>query len=276
MDQTGNASGCPPIPRSVPSFPISPASSHGTIYRQPAMYSWEIPTKVTAATNPVDALLLSLISSQRALLMNGMPLPQVTGSPHPNMKALIYDDPETQNSIHPVSKVISDILHNTLISRLPERAGAFYIMYSFLQWQIAPSQETFNNVPEWFQPRPAQLFNPHAMWVDMVPFYKLRDRIIDNQDLYETEEFQETYCSSLNLNWPYRDLDVLEVVNEGGGPGATEVRVSEQFKRHCLNMSNWSLDARFAMRYPELADVCRFTEGGGKDDGSGQSSPISR
>lgn len=273
MDQANNNPSFTSIPRSVPNFPLSsPTSSHSSLYHQPPMYSWEIPTKFTPATSPFDSLLASLLQSQRTMLMNGVPRSQVLGSNYPNMKALIYDDPETQNSTHHISKVISDIIRNTLLLNLPERAASFFVMYYLLQWQISPSQETYNNIPEFFQPRPSQHVSPHAIWVQFVAWPKLREKIIDNQELYESEEFQQVYLESLNLNWPYRDLDVLEVVGDGA-PGTREVRASEQFRRHLLNLNNWSLDKGFARRYPELADVCRFTEGNGR---GGTGSPVRR
>lgn len=106
----------------------------------------------------------------------------------------------------------------------------------------------------------------------MVVWPKLREKILDNQDLYETEEFQQVYTASLNLNWPYRDLDVLEVIGDGRSAGS-EVMASEQFRRHLFNLENWSLDKEFARRYPELGDVCRFTEARARE-GSGE--PVAR
>lgn len=260
MDQRNGVPNRPSIPRSIPSFSgTSPLSPKTPPYRQPPMYSWEIPTKLTSPTSTVDHLLLSLVQSHRAMLMDGVPRSQVIGPPQPNMKALIYDDAETYNSLHPVGKVASDICRNTMDFKLPERVACFYLMYYYLQWQISPSPETYNNLPEWYQPRPTQSMTPHSIWVDMVTWQKLREKIIDNPDVYETEELQQILAFSVNLNWPYRSLDALEVVDECGPEGG-EVRVSEQFKRHFLNQDNWSLDAPFSKRYPELADVCRFTK----------------
>jgi hypothetical protein len=39
----------------------------------------------------------------------------------------------------------------------------------------------------------------------------------------------------------------------------SEVRVSDFFACHILELSNWSLDEPFQRRYPELREACKFT-----------------
>jgi hypothetical protein len=40
---------------------------------------------------------------------------------------------------------------------------------------------------------------------------------------------------------------------------SSEVRISDAFEMHVLELSNWSLDEPFQRRYPELRDACKFT-----------------
>lgn len=77
--------------------------------------------------------------------------------------------------------------------------------------------------------------------------------MIGNQSRYATDEFQHTYTASLNLNWPYRELDALTFEGD-------EVRASDAFIQHVRNLGNWSLDEPFQRAYPELRDACKFTE----------------
>lgn len=77
--------------------------------------------------------------------------------------------------------------------------------------------------------------------------------MIANQEKYATEEFQYLYTISINANWPYRSDNV--VIFEG-----SDVRVYEGFARHVMQLENWSLDAPFQKRYPELREVCTFTQ----------------
>lgn len=80
----------------------------------------------------------------------------------------------------------------------------------------------------------------------------MRDVVIGNQPRYTTEEFQHRYAESLNLNWPYRDVDALSFEGD-------EIRISEAFRQHVLNLSNWSMDEPFQLAYPELRSTCRYT-----------------
>lgn len=77
--------------------------------------------------------------------------------------------------------------------------------------------------------------------------------MINDQETYCTEELMQLYTCSLNVNWPYRDQDIL--VFDGA-----EVKTSDVFTRHINNLANWSLDEPFQRRYPELRHACRFTE----------------
>jgi hypothetical protein len=77
--------------------------------------------------------------------------------------------------------------------------------------------------------------------------------VIGNQARYATEEFQHLYTASLNLNWPYQELDALSFEGD-------EVKASDAFIQHVRNLANWSLDEPFQQAYPELKDSCRFTE----------------
>lgn len=82
---------------------------------------------------------------------------------------------------------------------------------------------------------------------------RLKDIVINNQERYATDEFQHLYTCSLNINWPYRDKDILVFEGE-------EVRVTDDFARYVYTQSNWSLDEPFQRRYPDLRDACGFTE----------------
>jgi len=82
---------------------------------------------------------------------------------------------------------------------------------------------------------------------------KLRDVVIANQERYVSDEFQHVYTASLNINWPYGEMNILSFEED-------EVKVTEAFVEHCRELSNWSLDAPFQARYPELRDFCKFTE----------------
>jgi hypothetical protein len=167
------------------------------------------------------------------------------------MKTILY--PDHPHKSHPISSVISSLLHKTALRDVPVKAAVLCLMYRFTQWQIAPSSSAYNALPDWQTPRVTQLINPHPAWVSQIIWGKLRDKVIENQDVYATEEFQYLYMRSLNVNWPFRGVDAF--LSEGD-----EVTATDAFERHVRTSSNWSLDEAFARRYPELSEDCKFTE----------------
>jgi hypothetical protein len=232
-----------------PQQPQMPAisSSFGS---QPSMNPWELPLQFIPPTGPVDAILIGVLDRQKSLARSGASGPHLIGPLQPSLTALV--NPERSNEVHPVASVLSNLLQRTTLRSLTEKAAALFVMYRLCQWQIAPSLETFRNIPDWFAPQSSQFFTPHPIWVTQIAWARLREIVINEQERYATDEFQHIYTTSLNLNWPYRDVDILNF--EGN-----EVTLTPAFEAHVRSQSNWSLDEAFQMRYPELRDTCKFT-----------------
>lgn len=239
-----------PIPSIEPAPKIKPPVTRTLPPGLPSCPAWELPLRLLPPSCPVDHLLLGIVQRQRSLLAAGATKAEVLGPYHPSLRILTYpDQAEDGNAI---STLIANLLQRTSVPGLPEKAACLFVMYHLAQWQIAPSPETYGNLPEWHTARPSQLMTPHPIWVTQIPFGKLRDRIIANQDKYATDEFQELYSSSMSINWPKEPIDIL--VFDGN-----DVRVSDEFARHCTTLANWSLGEPFSRRYPELTDCCRLT-----------------
>lgn len=212
--------------------------------------AWEFPLRLLPPSCPVDHLLIGIVQRQRGHLTTGASKAEVLGPYHPSLRILAY--PGQSEDGNALSTLIANLLLRTPVSGLPERAACLFVMYHLAQWQIAPSPETYGNLPEWHTPRPSQLTTPHPIWVSQMPFGKLRDRVIANQETYATDEFQALYSASMSINWPKDPMEIL--VSDGN-----DVRVSDEFAGHCTTLANWSLGEPFTRRYPELADCCRFT-----------------
>lgn len=212
--------------------------------------SWKLLLRLLPPTCPVDYLLINLVQRQRSLLASGVAKAEVIGPYHPSLRALAYPD-QTWNG-NAISTLIANLLLRTSLPGFAEKAAFLFVMYHLAQWQIAPSAETYNNLPEWHTPRASQLLTPHPIWVTQIPFGKLRDKIIANQDEYATDEFRALYSVSMSINWPKQPIDILVVEGD-------DLTVSDEFARHCSVLENWSLGEPFTRRYPELADYCRFT-----------------
>jgi hypothetical protein len=155
MDPTPTVTAPVPI-----SYDIPPTVNHSSL---PA---WELPLRLVPPTGPVDSILIGLLQRQRGLAISGNSREVVIGPYSPSLKALL--NPEQSNSVHPVASVITSLLQRTALRGLPEKVAALFVMNHLSQWQILPSEETYNNLPEWHVPRASQLLTPHAIWIDQV------------------------------------------------------------------------------------------------------------
>ncbi|TVY55444.1 hypothetical protein LCER1_G005421 [Lachnellula cervina] len=117
---------------------------------------------------------------------------------------------------------------------IPEKLASFMCMYRFVQWQISPTYETYKRLHDWQTPRPSQIIIPHPAWMDLPPWGKFREKVIENQARYDNLEFQNDYASNFS--------------------------VSPLMDRHLSDISNMSMKKPFADKYPEFQDVCRFEE----------------
>jgi hypothetical protein len=166
------------------------------------------------------------------------------------MRGLLFTD--NSLAIDPISRTVASVLSQTAMTDMPAKAASLWCMYQLLRWQICPVLDTYEQVPDWFSPRASQLVQPHAIWISQLKWPKLRDKVINNQHLYANDEFLGHYTRNMNVNWPYRGVDIFYYVDGG-------VRLTPLFEKHISKLENWSLNAPFAQRYPELSECCRFT-----------------
>lgn len=229
-------------------------ASHGMSFSSPPpqLKSWGLPIlNTTEPTCGFDTLLMEIIQRQKEIAQQGAPIDHIIGPSKPSMKALLFPDDPIQT--HFVSTMISGLLMNLAVRGLPERAGCLYLMYHICQWQIYPSSSTYGNLTDWSSPRTSQLITPHPVWLDSIFWGKLKDKVIENQDRYANEEFQNAYILCINANWNRPGLEAFKY--EGN-----DIFLTEDFENHIKTLSNWSLDERFALRYPELAPLVRISE----------------
>jgi hypothetical protein len=93
--------------------------------------------KLGNATCPLDQILLDFISSRRALLARGMPVESVVGPETPSVKAILY--PHLVDSVHIITRVISEIMLTFSTFDLPEKLALVYKMHLTLRVIIFPS-----------------------------------------------------------------------------------------------------------------------------------------
>lgn len=219
------------------------------------------PIRNCEPTCPLDVLLLNFMSERRQRAAEGFSMHEVIGPRYPSVSSLL--NPSNSVYSHPLSKLFTDVLIAFPdISRLPERVAVLYIMFLVMRWQISPTRENYDRLPEWMTPRKSQLEHAHPAWIDHVPFPAMRERLAQhyNPHEYALDNFFIPYTTTLRLNWPYEETDALLLL-----PDSDEMIINPVFERHLRNNDNWTLGERFARAFPSLADTFNLD----KEDGSG-------
>ncbi|KAJ9608971.1 hypothetical protein H2200_006742 [Cladophialophora chaetospira] len=235
----------------------SPASSRYTAYPAITMNTseplrlpsapWNVLPKNAPPTCPLDRLLLDFLHSRQ----RDPPSPDSAGSApsYPSVSSLL--NPSGHTPQDPLSQIMTDIISKfPHISQLPNQTGTLFCMFSLMRWQIHPTQENYERLPDWLRPTPAQIYTSHPAWVDHIPWPRLRDKIIGNHQDYPFENWFLPFTSGLSVNWPYDPVDCLLSTSEQDEPVMNPV-----FERHVRRLENWSLGPLFAEAFPQLVDT---------------------
>jgi len=232
-----------------PSFP------HPTAWQsQPSVYAWQISTKLKAPVTFIDRLMISVIQSQRQLTLHGEDIAG-DGAAFPSVNILFnqHGPSKPPSTLTEIMARYSAILSNRGFALIPEKLASFMCMYRFVQWQISPTYQTYKKLHDWQAPRPCQLIIPHPAWMDLPPWGKFREKVIENQARYDSPEFQNDYASNFSVNFPHDPMKAL-IFEEG------QIMVSPLMDRHLGDVSNMCMKKPFADKYPEFKNVCRFDE----------------
>lgn len=208
-------------------------------------------------TCPLDNILLDFLQERQKQASEGVSTPKLVGPAYPSVSSLL--NPARAASSHPLSKVFTDILATFPdLSTLPEKVAVLYIMFLIMRWQISPTQENYDRLPEWATPRPSQLFTPHPAWIDHLPFPKMRDRLVRdyNPRDYLFDNFFIPFTTTLSVNWPYEPTDTLL---SGSGADGEDLVINPVFERHLRKLDNWSLGTTFAKAFSGLQDTYRLS-----------------
>ena len=123
---------------------------------------------------------------------------------------------------------------------------------------VYPTQANYERLPDWYTPRPSQLFTPHPAWLDYLPWPRLRDKLVDAYPQYPFENWFIPFTSGLSVNWPYEPTDCLLSTSEH-----EESTINPVFERHVMRLENWSVGPAFVAAFPELADTVRVKQNQG-------------
>ncbi|KAE8364310.1 hypothetical protein BDV27DRAFT_128614 [Aspergillus caelatus] len=231
--------------------PAYPSPIHGSMAEQ-SLPAYMTPIRNIAPTCTLDAILLDFLHHRQREAASGVPQQKLVGPPYPSVSSLL--NPERGAYSHPLSKVFTDILRTFPdISSLPEQVAVLYVMFLLMRWQIYPTPENYDRVPEWLTPRPSQLLTPHPAWIDYLPWPRMRDRVVMAHQDYPFDNWFIPFTRTLSVNWPYEETDCLLSTGDND-----DLIINPVFERHLRNLNNWSLGSAFAEAYPSLAETARI------------------
>ncbi|KAL7808354.1 hypothetical protein V8C44DRAFT_336154 [Trichoderma aethiopicum] len=248
----------------APITPAIPYSNTRPAVLETPPHGYSRPLLNCSPTCPLDALLLDFRSERHQRAAEGFQPHEVAGPRYPSVSSLL--NPEHSKYSHPVSKFFTDILTKfPEVSGLPEKVAILYMMFLFMRWQISPTKENLERLPEWIRPLPCQFEMPHAAWMDFLPYPEMRERVIkaNNPDVFYFDNFFLPFTSTLTLSWPYEEAHTLL-----RNPDSDEIMINPVFESHMRNLNNWKLGRIFAESFPMLADTCQY-----RPDAGGQEAP---
>ncbi|KAH0844229.1 bZIP transcription factor [Fonsecaea pedrosoi] len=240
--QPGVSSPYPALPSTLPDQPTLPTTR------------WSVLPKISPPTCPLDSLLLKLLQSRQRDPISGANALPTTPS-YPSVSSLLNPS-APRRSLDDMSQLMTDIISKfPNISGLPEQVATLFIMFTHMRWQIHPTKENYERLPEWFRPTPAQIFQPHPAWMEHIPWPRMRDRVVVNPQDYPFDDFFFPFTADLSVNWPYDPVDCLLSTSEKEEPVINPV-----FESHIRRLENWSLGPLFAETYPNLVETVRIKE----------------
>ncbi|KAL8786807.1 MAG: hypothetical protein Q9213_002544, partial [Squamulea squamosa] len=271
---TRSATSSPHTSHRIPAYPRVttniPASNHPSAVQtskppssfDPPLAAHNVPIRNIPPTCPLDVILLDFLAERRARAAEGASPTNIVGPPYPSVSSLL--NPGRSIYAHPLSKVFTDILSKFPdLSELPEQVAVLYVMFLIMRWQISPTRENYERLPEWVTPRASQLFTPHPAWVDHLPWPRMRDRMCELYPDISLDSWFVPFTTTLSLNWKYEPCDTLLSIgtSSSGGDGANnnggeEFSINPVFERHLRDLSNWTLGPAFEKAFPQLADTC--------------------
>lgn len=201
--------------------------------------------------SPAYPSISNLLNPTNTTTFSGTPSPSL--SRHVPSKLSAYHKPSDRLSTL-MTKIISKFPN---IANLPEQVAIVFIMFIYMRWQIYPTQENYDRLPEWLTPRPSQLFTPHPAWIDHLPFPRMRDKLVHNYADYPFETWFRPFTSGLSVNWPYEAHDCLISTSDSEDPIINPV-----FERHIYRLENWTLGPMFTAAFPALADTVHVKDRG--------------
>ena len=250
------------IGQRAPNLPNQQGQQHSPVQRSdyPAINSfpeqshapWTVMPKNCGPTCPLDSIILDFIASQRRELADGNTSAAFLTAPaYPSVASLL--NPTGGHRVDRLSQLVTDVIDKfPNIANLPERVATLFFLFSFTRWMISPTQENYERIPEFFTPRASQILGQHPIWVDLIPFPRMRDKLVQTYQEHPFDLFFMPFTLGMSVNWAYDPTDCLISTSEKEDPIINPV-----FERHIRRLENWSISPVLLEAFPDLTDTAR-------------------
>lgn len=167
----------------------------------------------------------------------------------PHVSSLLNtESPSPAQSQKPITfAVATQIMSQMPVQGIIERLAAMWLICNLVRWRLCPTQESFAALPGFLRPTELQLTIPHPIWVDVIVWPAVRDRLIREFDYSRFEGFRHSLGSSISIGWTAGIAECLSLTD-----ALDECSVSAEFELHLRDFSNWTVDAAFTREYQFL------------------------
>lgn len=176
---------------------------------------WQVLPLHLPATTLLDEVLLRTTESARQWTRTaGKQHDELTHPSFPSISSLLNPSPNDSGE-HPIATAVSAQVWKTIITSFTARVAFYYIVANILRWYVAPSERTYNLIPDHMKPTKLQRTIPHPPWVDIVCWPEARDAVLTYMDMSQFDEYRRLSSTTLSIHWPYSDSDVFLSSSDG-------------------------------------------------------------
>lgn len=202
---------------------------------------WAITPTYCSPTNGMDALVIDLLVKQRennnATEFSKVDFPSVSSLLNP-----VLHEPD-----QPVASTIARHVASVIrVHTVPEKIALLYAICISLRWNICPTPENYDAIPEFLRPTGTELIVQHPVWVGTIGWPKARERIIRHMDFTQYPEFARLITSSFSINWRHGLVGILKQSPDQG------YTLTEDFVQHVRCGENWTVGISLVEAFPFL------------------------
>lgn len=198
-------------------------------------------TYVIKTDDPLSNAITSFRDGARRMISAGMKTSDVIGDSVPCLEAFFgHNDDMSMTAWSGACQIANASSHQSFTFRL----ALVYVAGIQMRFFIAPSAETYDDLPPMLRPLSKQYTVPHMAGIDICHFPAFKNFLLSNRDHYKNVLLEKQSC-----NWPYSDAACLVYAEKPG----KYIKTSQAFIEHVRTLTNYSVDQSIVERVPQMA-----------------------